>query len=639
MADAALRPDLSLVLERITDGFFALDAQWRISYINAQARKLLHARAECVGEFWLDVFPKARGRLFEREYHRAMRDQRPVQFVEYSATAELWFEVKAYPSPDGLSVYFRDVTSRIEAQREVERTTWRQQALIDFGRAALAGATYDQTLLDGIELLREILDASVIDLYQYDRSTGTFSIMRSEGWETGAWIDPHQPPLEHIASVVRTGEPFVCSDLRIDPRARSLAQLERSGVLSCVATLIGTVQAPIGAIVAYNALTRTFSVGDVRFVQSLSQSIAEFSSALESNRLMSEVLESIHDAFVAVDGDLRITYVNGRMARYWEQSPLEIVGTPLSTYTDRFDTADGRVMQYFKEALRERRSLTFEYHFRGRWHETRLYPFGNGVAGYVRDITARKNEQERVLELNAELERRVVERTTQLEVANKELESFSYSVSHDLRAPLRAIDGFSQAMLEDYGAGMDQRAQGYLERVRRAAQRMADLIDALLQLSKVARAPMAFAPIDLSAIAGAVAADLGDSDSRRSVKVIIEPGLAAHGEPHLIQIVLANLLGNAWKFTRHVERPQVYVGKNSEGEFYVRDNGAGFEMTYAGKLFGAFARLHPSDEYEGTGIGLATVARIIHRHGGSIRAEGVPGGGATFYFTLPAKEP
>ena len=638
MADAAIRPDLSLVLERITDGFFALDAQWRISYINAQARKLLHVRAECVGEFWLDVFPKARGRLFEREYHRAMRDQRPVQFVEYSETAELWFEVKAYPSPDGLSVYFRDVTSRIEAQREVERTTWRQQALIDFGRAALAGATYDQTLLDAIELLREILDASVVDLYHYDRSSGTFSIMRSEGWESGAWIDPHQPPLEHIAAVVRSGEPFVCSDLRIDPRARSLAQLERCGVLSCVATLIGTVQAPIGTIVAYNAQTRTFSVGDVRFVQSLSQSIAEFTSALESNRLMSEVLESIHDAFVAVDGDLRVTYVNRRMADYWGMTQSEIIGTRLSAYTATFES-DGRVLGLYKEVLREGRALTFEDHNRERWHETRLYPFGNGVAGYVRDITARKNEQERVLELNAELERRVDERTTQLEVANKELESFAYSVSHDLRAPLRAIDGFSQAMLEDYGGGMDQRAKGYLDRVRRAAQRMADLIDALLQLSKVARAPMVFAPIDLSGIAGTVAAELGDSDSQRSVEVVIELGLTAHGEPHLMQIVLANLLGNAWKFTRHVERPQVYVGKNSEGEFYVRDNGAGFEMTYAGKLFGAFARLHPSDEYEGTGIGLATVARIIHRHGGRIRAQGVPGEGATFYFTLPAREP
>jgi len=635
MADAALRPDLSLVLERITDGFFALDAHWRISYMNAQARKLLHARAECIGEFWLDVFPKARGRLFEREYHRAMRDQRPVQFVEYSATAELWLEVKAYPSLDGLSVYFRDVTSRIEAQREVERTTWRQQALIDFGRAALAGATFEQTLLDAIELLREILDANVVDLYHYDRNTGTFAVTHSMGWESGASLELAQPPLEHIASVVRTGEPFVCSDLRIDPRARSLAQLERSGVLSCVTTLIGTLAAPLGAIVAYQSQTRTFSVADVRFVQSLSQSIAEFSSALESNRLMSEVLESIHDSFVAVDADLRITYVNGRMARYWGQTPAEIIGTPMTAYAEHFDAPDGRVMQLFIEAQRERRSLTFEQHFRGRWYEVRLYPFGNGVACYVRDVTARRNEQERVLELNAELEQRVGERTTQLELANKELESFSYSVSHDLRAPLRAIDGFSQALLEDYGDGLDRRGKGYLHRVRRAAQRMADLIDALLHLSKVARAPMAFAQIDLGMLAGAVASELSESDALRAVDLVIEPGLGARGEPHLMQIVLANLLGNAWKFTRHTENPQVYVGKNSEGEFYVRDNGAGFEMSYAGKLFGAFARLHSADEYEGTGIGLATVARIIHRHGGSIRAEGAVGAGATFYFTLP----
>ncbi len=634
MADAALRPDLSLVLERITDGFFALDAQWRISYMNAQARKLLHARQDILGEFWLDVFPKARGRLFEREYHRAMRDQRPVQFVEYSETAELWFEVKAYPSPDGLSVYFRDVTSRIEAQREVERTTRRQQALIDFGRAALAGATYDQTLLDAIELLREILDANVIDLYQFDRSSGAFSVVHSMGWELGAVVDPAAPPLEHLAYVVRTGEPFVCSDLRIDPRARSLRALEGCGVLSCVATLIGTVHAPQGAIVTYHLRTRTFSVGDVRFVQSLSQSIAEFSSAVESNRLMSEVLESMHDAFVAVDGDLHISYVNHRMAEFWGPSAAAIVGTPLSAYTARFDSEDSRVLNFFKDALRERRALTFEHFYRGRWNEIRLYPFGGGVAGYVRDITARRTEQERVLELNAELERRVDERTKQLEIANKELESFSYSVSHDLRAPLRAIDGFSQAFLEDYGDSLDGRAQGYLDRVRRAAQRMADLIDALLELAKVARAPMAHVPVDLSALAAAVAADLGESDPRRVVEVTIQPGLEASGEPHLIQIVVANLLGNAWKFTRHTEHPQVWVGKNSEGEFYVRDNGAGFDMSYASKLFGAFARLHSADEYEGTGIGLATVARIIHRHGGTIRAEGAVGQGAAFYFTL-----
>ena len=633
MADAALRPDLSLVLERITDGFFALDAQWRISYMNAQARKLLHARQDLIGEFWLDVFPKARGRLFEREYHRAMRDQRPVQFVEYSETAELWLEVKAYPSPDGLSVYFRDVTSRIEAQREIERTTRRQQALIDFGRAALAGTTYDQTLLDAGELVRDMLETSVVDVYHFDRLTGTFTIARSLGWPIGAAIDPAAPPLEHLSFVLRTGEPFVSSDLRIDPRARSLAILQSCGVLSCVATLIGTVHAPQGAIVCYHEQTRTFTVGDVRFVQSLSQSIAEFSSALESNRLMSEVLESMHDAFVAVDGDLRITYINRRMADYWGMTSAEIVGTPLSAYTTTFES-DGHVLGLYKEVLRERHALTFENQNRGRWHETRLYPFGGGVAGYVRDITARKTEQQRVLELNAELERRVDERTTQLELANKELESFSYSVSHDLRAPLRAIDGFSQAFLEDYGETLDRRGHSYLERVRRAAQRMADLIDALLQLSKVARAPMAHVPVDLSAIAAAVAADLRESDPGREVKVTIEPGLQVLGEPQLMQIVVANLLGNAWKFTRHTEHPQVWVGKNSEGEFYLRDNGAGFDMSYANKLFGAFARLHSADEYEGTGIGLATVARIIHRHGGNIRAEGALGAGATFYFTV-----
>jgi PAS domain S-box-containing protein len=640
MADAsALRPDLSLVLERITDGFFALDAQWRITYVNGQARRLLHAPADCVGHHWLDVFPKARGRLFEREYHRAMRDQKPVQFVEFSATAELWLEVKAYPSVDGLSVYFRDVTARIEAQRELERTTRRQQALIDFGRAALAGATYDETLADAIDLLRETLEASVVDLYHYDRLTKKFSIVRSVGWDEGVTLDSLHPPLEHLAAVVRSGEPFVCSDVRIDPRARSLARMESSGVLSCVATLIGTIHAPVGAIVAYSRTTRTFSVADVRFIQSLSQSIAEFASALESNRLMFEILESIADAFVAVDRDLRITYVNGRMARFWNVEAAQIIGLPLQEYTARFDSADERVLRYFKEALRERRAFTFEYHWREQWFETRLYPFGLGVAGYVRDITKRKTEQERVLELNAELERRVAERTNQLELANRELESFSYSVSHDLRAPLRAIDGFSAALVEDFGESLDTRARGHLERVRRAAQRMADLIDSLLRLAKVARTPVTFDVVDLTALAEALAGELQEGEPWRSVAVTVEPGLLGQGEPHLLQIVLANLLGNAWKFTRQLQHAQVHVGKNSEGEFYVRDNGAGFDMSYANKLFGAFARLHSSDEYEGTGIGLATVARIIHRHGGNIRAEGAVDKGATFYFTLPAHEP
>ncbi|HEY5349469.1 MAG TPA: ATP-binding protein, partial [Candidatus Lustribacter sp.] len=239
----------------------------------------------------------------------------------------------------------------------------------------------------------------------------------------------------------------------------------------------------------------------------------------------------------------------------------------------------------------------------------------------------------------AELERRVMERTHQLELANKELESFSYSVSHDLRAPLRAIDGFSQALVEDYDGALDERARGYLERVRRAAQRMADLIDALLALAKVARVPIVTAPVDLTALAQAAIGELRDGEPGRHVQVTIEPGLHARAEPHLIAIVVQNLLGNAWKFTRRTPESEITVGKNGAGEFYVRDNGAGFDMTYASKLFGAFARLYGSQEYEGTGIGLATVARIIHRHGGHIRAEGAIDAGATFSFTLPSDGP
>ncbi|MBV8637724.1 MAG: PAS domain-containing protein [Candidatus Eremiobacteraeota bacterium] len=638
MADASvLRPDLSLVLERITDGFFALDVQWRISYINAEARKLLHAQEHCVGAHWLEIFPLARGRLFEREYERAMHDQQSVQFVEYSKTAALWLEVKAYPSADGLSVYFRDVSSRIEAQREVERNARRQQALIDFGRTALAGATIDEIVVDALDLVRDVLETPVAELIAFERDAKRFAVRRSSGWGLHASFERQVPLVAHLEHVVRTGEPFVCPDVRTDHRAPSLAQLKKNNVLSCIAVLIGTPADPKGVIAVYYPLARTFSVGDVRFVQSVAQTVAETDNALESNRRMAQVLESIRDAFVAVDRNLRITYVNSQMARYFNVEPSAVIGRSVVEFTPQFDR-DGVALKSFKEALAHERAVTYETAIRDRWYEARLYPFATGVAAYVRDVTPRKTEEERILHLNAELERRVAQRTQQLELANKELESFSYSVSHDLRAPLRAIDGFSQALAEDYAGALDDRARGYVDRVRRAAQRMADLIDALLRLAKVARAPISFDDVNLSALAQSVAQDCRDGEPERRVTVRIVEGLRAAGEPNLLQVLLQNLVGNAWKFTRHAAAASIEVGRNADGEFFVRDNGAGFDMAYGNKLFGAFQRLHPADEYEGTGIGLATVARIVHRHGGAIRAEGAVGAGATFYFTLPASK-
>jgi PAS domain S-box-containing protein len=237
----------------------------------------------------------------------------------------------------------------------------------------------------------------------------------------------------------------------------------------------------------------------------------------------------------------------------------------------------------------------------------------------------------------ANLEERVAARTAELTAVNKELEAFSYSVSHDLRAPLRSVDGFSQALLDDFGDDLEGEAKDYLHRVRAAAQKMGQLIDDLLRLSRLTRREMVFEDFDLALAARSIEEELRDRYPGQEVELIVANDLAVTGDPDLLHIVMENLLGNAWKFTQHNEHARVVVGAadTSDGRvFFIRDNGAGFEMRYAEKLFGAFQRLHSADEFEGTGIGLATVKRIIVRHGGKIWAEAEVGKGATFNFTL-----
>ncbi|SMC47941.1 sensor histidine kinase [Sporomusa malonica] len=255
---------------------------------------------------------------------------------------------------------------------------------------------------------------------------------------------------------------------------------------------------------------------------------------------------------------------------------------------------------------------------------------------YYPELQRRMDELER---LNAELEQRVADRTAQLAAANKELEAFCYSVSHDLRAPLRSIDGFSLAVLEDYGQLLDEEGLGYLNRVRLASQRMAELIDGLLNLSRLTRGDMIKQEVDFSAIAGIVAEELKHRFPDRTVMVIIKPDMKAYGDVGLLRTLLENLLGNAFKFTAKCANAVIEVGSTLDREsgqsvLYVRDNGAGFDMTYADKLFGAFQRLHTVHEFPGNGIGLATVQRIINRHGGKIWADGTVNQGATFFFSI-----
>jgi PAS domain S-box-containing protein len=249
------------------------------------------------------------------------------------------------------------------------------------------------------------------------------------------------------------------------------------------------------------------------------------------------------------------------------------------------------------------------------------------------DITRLKKTEEKLKEAMANLE----QSSAKLAVTNKELETFSYSVSHDLRSPLRSIDGFSQALLEDYRDRLDEHGQEYLNRLRSASQKMGELIDGLLKLSRLTRSEMHQEKVDLSALAEEIATRLQETQPDRRAKFIIGSGLTANGDPQLLRVLLENLLGNAWKFTSKIPRAEIEFGISHNGDkktFFVKDNGAGFDMTYANKLFGAFQRLHDTAEFPGTGIGLATVQRIINRHSGNIRAEGAVGKGATFYFTL-----
>jgi light-regulated signal transduction histidine kinase (bacteriophytochrome) len=277
------------------------------------------------------------------------------------------------------------------------------------------------------------------------------------------------------------------------------------------------------------------------------------------------------------------------------------------------------------------------------WVDTTIVPF-LGEDGRPRqyiairaDITERKKAEEAVYRMNTELEQRVTERTVQLETANRELEAFSYSVSHDLRAPLRAVDGFSQAVIEDFGEQLPAEGRRQLQTIRYSAQRMGALIDDLLTFSRLSRQALAKRRVETGPLVRAALAELGSPWSDRRVEIRLAELPPCQGDPALLRQVWLNLLGNALKYSRKRDPAVIEIGidhRSDQAAYFVRDNGTGFDMKYADKLFGVFQRLHRMEDYEGTGVGLATVQRIIHRHGGRVWAEAAVEQGATFFFTL-----
>jgi PAS domain S-box-containing protein len=408
---------------------------------------------------------------------------------------------------------------------------------------------------------------------------------------------------------------------------------------------------PEGRHVSCNCVPVRDGAGRVLGAMALSRDINEQHRLEEEKRRTEEhfrvLVETAQEGIWTIDEQWRTTYVNQYMARLLGYRPEEMMGRRLEDFLDEeaervahrdLDQKDAAPVGNVKDFrfLRKDRtpiwtsiSTTPLFDDQGRY---------TGSLAMVTDISRRREAEAQIRQLNAQLEQRITERTAQLEFSNRELEAFAYTVAHDLRAPLRSIASFSDALVEDCGDKLDEVGHDYLRRIVNGSKRMAELIDGILALSRVNSTELAARECDLSSMARAIVEQLKGAKPNRAVRVTIQEGLVDQGDPQLLRQVLDNLLGNAWKFTRDCPLAEIEFSATRDERglriYQVRDNGAGFNMAYRDKLFGVFQRLHAQKEFEGNGVGLATVQRIVRRHGGRVWGEGELGKGARFFFTL-----
>lgn len=622
----ASRAEFEAFLQSAPDAIVSVDGQGKIMLVNSQTERMFgYAREELLGNSVELLLP---------DRYRTNHVVHRTEYTDHPTTRPMGigldlagrrkdgteFPVEISLSPvqpgDGTLVMsiIRDITERRRGEEELARQTARLQQ-----QASLIELSHDAIIVRD-------MDSRIISWNHGAEETYGWTKEEADGQETHRFLKTQFPEsLGHV-------------------QAKLLTEGQWEG------ELVHTTKDGERIIVASRQVLQRDEFNQPRVVLEINRNITARKQAeeklSESEARFRMLVQQVRDyAIFGLDPNGYVNSWNVGAERVYGYSSDEIIGQHFSRFYPPEDVATHKPADALNEtAARETHE---EVGQRVRkdgsviWVDvviTALHDNAGHLSGFgkvTRDITERKQAEEKIRKLNEELEHRVRE----LASVNQELEAFSYSVSHDLRAPLRGIAGFGQALEEDYTDILDAQGKDYLRRIHAATQRMTQLIDDLLTLSRVSRSEMnRGTPVDLSGLARSIVAQLQATQPERHMDVSIAPGLTARGDPRLLRIALENLLANAWKFTAHAAEPRIEFGMagSEDGRtiYYVSDNGAGFDMTYSDKLFGPFQRLHSATEFPGTGIGLATVQRIIRRHGGRVWAESIVGQGATFYFTL-----
>lgn len=524
---------------------------------------------------------------------------------------------------DGEPLHFvahiHDITGQVVARRELQSSERRFRSLIENGSELIAVLDGDGVIRYQSPAFRRILGYEEGDLEGTEALDLVHEDDRDRAWRAFATLAERRGGrtrseyrIRHADGRWRTVEART-TDLRKDPG--------------------------VGGIVV--------NARDVTERRSAEDRVARSQARLQA------ILDTITEAVVLVGADGRIEYANRAAEAVLGVTPVDATRRTFDDPRWKITTVDGGLLPEDQlpfvrvmatgEPVRDARHAIERPDGEQRILSINAAPLEKsgahptGMVASIQDITERTRAEEEVQRLNRELEARVRRRTAELAAANEELEAFAYSVSHDLRAPLRALDGFSQALVEDHGDRLDGEARHFLGRIQANSRRMARLIDDILALSRVSRRELERTEVDLAALARDALRELQEADPDRSVSFVAPERLPARGDPGLLRTALDNLLGNAWKFTRPQETARIELGvdaRNGGRTYFVRDNGVGFEMAYVDRLFQPFHRLHDEDDFQGTGIGLATVSRIVRRHGGTVSAQGAPDEGATIRFSL-----